>query len=149
MEDNSNDSNHENNLNNNFIKSITQHKKMYEKLDVPKSGIFGQYTYMFKEQYKSDSNKFSYRCQKYNCRIPINITRDELNKIKDINNKKDIKYMIKKDHVCKKDNLEKIEKAENCLSEKELTDKAKDIIKLNPLFFLIKQQKNSMMIKYI
>ena len=61
MEDNSNDSNHENNLNNNFIKRITQHKKMYEKLDVPKSIILGQYTYVFKEQYKSDSNKFSYR----------------------------------------------------------------------------------------
>lgn len=138
MEDNSIDSNHENDLNNNFRKSITQHKKKYEKLDVPKSIIFGQYTYVFKEQFKSDSNKFSYRYQKYNCRIPITITRDELNKIKDTNNKEDTKYMIKKDHVCKKNNLEKIEKADKCLSEKELTDKAKDIIKLNPLFSLIK-----------
>ena len=141
MEDNVIDSNHENNPNNNFIKSISQHKKKYEKLDVPKSKIWGEYTYVFKEQFKSDSNKFSYRCQKYNCHIPITITRDDLNKIKDTNNKEDIKCMIKKARVCKKNNLEKIEKADKCLSEKELTDKAKDIIKLNPLFSRIKQQK--------
>ena len=49
--------------------------------------------------------------------------------------------MIKKGHICKKNNLEIIEKGDKCLSEKELTDKAKDIIKLNPLFSLIKQQK--------
>ena len=41
MEDISIDSNHENNINNNFIKSILQYKKKYEKLDVHKSIILG------------------------------------------------------------------------------------------------------------
>ena len=59
--------------------SITQNTKpqlrVYEKLEVPNSIVIGDYTYVFKEQFKSDKNMLTYRCQKYNCRVPINITK--------------------------------------------------------------------------
>jgi hypothetical protein len=131
--------------------SITQNTKpqlrVYEKLEVPNSIVIGDYTYVFKEQFKSDKNMFTYRCQKYNCRVPINITKQNLNKITDHENKDNIDYIIKKEHICLKDNLIKIEKSDNCSSEEELISKAKNLIKLNPLgtltFHQIKLHENN------
>ena len=43
---------------------------------------------MYKDQSKEDKNVFTYQCQKWDCKIPININRENLNKIKDKDTKK-------------------------------------------------------------
>ena len=114
---------------------------VYQKLGVPGSIVIGDYTYTFKEQQKTDHNIFTYRCQKYSCRVPINITRDNLNKIiNKNNNNNDIEYVLKKEHKCKSENEKKTESINNCDTEEEIIKKAKSIIRLNPLKSLTYQQ---------
>ena len=45
-------------------------------MDISGQLQIGKYKYTFKDQSKSDSNLFTYRCQKWDCRIPININRE-------------------------------------------------------------------------
>ena len=115
------------------IYNKTKNETKYSKLNIPGSIQIGQFTYTFKEQLKSDENKFTYRCKKFICRIPITIDRLNLNKIKNPNNKKEIEYIIKKNHKCDKKDVVQLENAEKCISEEELINKAIGIIKLNPL----------------
>ena len=122
------------------ITNKTKNETKYCKLNVPGSIQIGKYTYTFKEQLKSDENKFSYRCKKFICRIPITIDRLNLNKITNPNNKEEIKYIIKKNHKCDKKDEVKIENPEKCSSEEDLINKAIDIIKLNPLEALTYQK---------
>ena len=110
-----------------------KHKTKYEKLDIPGQIQIGKYKYTFKDQSKADPNLFTYRCQKWECKIPININRENINKINIKNNNENTEYIMKKEHKCKLIDDIKIEKAENCNSEEELTIKAENIIKLNPL----------------
>ena len=55
--------------------------KQYEKLGIPGQIKIGDYTYIYKSQLKSNVDTFTYRCQKWDCRIPINITRENIKKI--------------------------------------------------------------------
>lgn len=102
-------------------------------MDIPGQIQIGKYKYTFKDQSKADANLFTYRCHKWECKIPINITRENINKINNKNNNDNIEYLIKKDHKCKLIDNIKVEKAENCNSEKKLLIKAENLIKLNPL----------------
>ena len=117
------------------INSSTGNKKItnYEKLKVPGSIQIGKYTYIFKEQLKSDPNKFSYRCKKFCCRIPITINRENLKKINDPKNTLEIEYILKKNHKCETSDEKKIEIPDKCSTEEDLLNNAKIIIKQNPL----------------
>ena len=71
-----------------FLKTIEKNKDdntknltNYEKLKVPGMLIIGQYTYIYKDKSKSDENTFFYRYQKSNCRIIIEINRENNKKI--------------------------------------------------------------------
>lgn len=50
---------------------------------------------MYKNQSKAEENLFTYRCQTWNYKIPININRVNLNKIKDKDINKKIEYKKK------------------------------------------------------
>lgn len=105
----------------------------YQRLGVPGSIVIGEHSYTFKEQQKTDKNIFTYRCQKYSCRVPINIDRDNINKIINKNSSDNIEYIIKKEHKCKPKNEKKTKSSINCDIEEEIIKKAKSIIRLNPL----------------
>ena len=53
-----------------------KHKTKYEKLSVPGRIQIGKYKYTYKDQSKADPNIFKYRCQKWDCKIPISINRE-------------------------------------------------------------------------
>ena len=109
-----------------------KHKTKYEMLNIPGQIQIGIYKYTYKDQSKADPNVFTYRCQKWDCKIPISINRENINKINNKNNNDTIEYIMKKEHKCKLlDNI-KVEKIENCDSEKELIIRAENLIKLNP-----------------
>ena len=57
-----------NQSNNSITQNIKPKLRFYQKLGVPKIIVIGDYTYVFKEQFKSDKNMFTYRWQKYICR---------------------------------------------------------------------------------
>lgn len=71
-------------------------KATYQKLGVPGSIVIGEYTYIFKAQQKNDYNIFTYRCQKYSCRVPIKIERDNINKIINKHINDEIEYILKR-----------------------------------------------------
>ena len=64
MDELSIDSIPEDKLNNNLSIKNSKLITKFEKLNVPKSICIGQYTYIFKDQFKSDNNIFSNRCKK-------------------------------------------------------------------------------------
>ena len=131
--------------------NISIHKTKYQLYNVPKSIVIGEYTYVFKDKLKSEPNFYTYRCQKYSCRIPININNNNLDKLQDKDNKEDIKYIIKKEHTCKKDINIITETPDKCSTEDDIIKKAKDIIKLNPLkplsFQKIKLNENNIFLE--
>ena len=92
----------------------------FKKLGVPGSIIIGNHTYTFKEPHKSNIDIFTYRCQKYSCRIPINITRDNINTIINKNPNENIEYTLKKEHKCKMGNTKIVESSNNCDTEEEI-----------------------------
>ena len=89
----------------------------------------GDHNYVYKDQSKADKEKFFYRCQKRECRITIEINKDNLNKLNANDNKSKIKYKQKKEHKCKQEDIEKSEDENKCSSEEVLLLKAKNIIK--------------------
>ena len=69
----------ENNLSNSSI--INNQKKgqnltRYEKLDIPGKIQINNYFYTYKDQSRADKNVFFYRCCKNNCKIIIEINRE-------------------------------------------------------------------------
>ena len=104
----------------------------YGKLNVPGQIKIGEYLYTYKDQFKSDKNMFTYRCHKSNCMIPININLENIDKIKDENNKEPINYIIKKEHKCNSNEIHQ-EDASRCNTETILLKKANEIIRNNPL----------------
>ena len=110
-----------------------KHKTKYEKFNIPGHIQIGKYKYTYKNQSKADPDIFTYRCQKLDCKIPISINRENLNKINNKSIKDTIEYIMKKEHKCILLDNTKVEKIENCDSEKELIKRAENLIKLNPL----------------
>ena len=107
-------------------------KTKYEKLNVPGQIKIGDYLYTFKDQFKSDKNMFTYRCHKSNCVVPININIENINRIKDESNIEPINYIIKKEHKCHLNEIQK-EDSSQCNTETILIKKANEIIRNNPL----------------
>ena len=124
-------------------------KKKYELLGIPGQIRIGKYNYVYKDQSKVDKNLFTYRCQNWNCKILININRENLNKIKDKDKNKNIEYKQKKEHKCTI--IEnKNENTDNCSTDNEMIQKAEKLIKLNPLkplsYHLIKLEENHILL---
>ena len=114
----------------------------YNKLGIPGKIIINKYTYTYKDQSKADKNKFFYRCNKTNCRVIIEITRENLNKIPSANKNEadEIIFQQKAEHKCEKDKYEKREELENCTTEEEMIEKANKIIIKNSLKPIAKLQ---------
>ena len=70
----------------------TKEKTLYEKLGIPGKIKIGKYEYIFKNNFKNDHELFTYRCSKTNCRITINIDKQNLEKILDKENTKQIEF---------------------------------------------------------
>ena len=70
----------------------------YEVECVPQSVTIKGFRYSYKE-YISTTNLYKYRCSNRSCKCFIKITKEELNKIKDQNNKQQIKYTIYNEHT--------------------------------------------------
>jgi hypothetical protein len=116
--------------NDNELASMT----IYNKLKVPGIIKIGDYYYAFKEQLKSNKNLFTYRCRIFKCRVPIHISKDNLEKIENKNNTENIEYTLLKEHKCKVEKDNNIsEIPEKCDTEKQIIKNAKDIILANPL----------------
>ena len=122
------------------IQNKDKNKTKYEILGVPGLIKIGDHNYVYKDQSKADKEKFFYRCQKRECRITIEINKDNLNKLNANDNKSKIEYKQKKEHKCKQEDIEKSEDENKCSSEEVLLLKAKNIIKKNPLKPLSYQQ---------
>ena len=118
----------------------TKNKTKYQQLDIPGSIKIGVYTYIFKDKSKTNNNIFFYRCQKTNCRITIEISRDNIKKIINKNPNTEIIYKQKNEHKCIIIDNQKTEKIEECNTEDEIINKAKSIININPLKSLSYQQ---------
>ena len=65
-------------------------KILSEKLEIPGKIKIGKYEYIFKNNFKNNPELFTYRCSKINCRITINIDKQNLKKIFDRENTKQI-----------------------------------------------------------
>ena len=60
-----------------------EYKTRYEKLGIPGKIQIKNYNYTYKDQSKADKNVFFYRCSKNNCKIIIEIDKENLKKITD------------------------------------------------------------------
>lgn len=120
--------------NNQNKKSKKQKKQTrYKKLGLHLSITIGDYTYVYKNRFKSNPDKFTYRCQTKSCGILINITRKNIEKINNPNNKDKIVYERKKNHKCSLSNDNISEVPKNCITEDEQKKKAKKLKEANPL----------------
>ena len=80
------------------IQNKDKNKTKYEILGVPGLIKIGDHNYVYKDQSKEDKEKFFYRCHKRECRITIEINKDNLNKLNANDNKSKIEYKQKKEH---------------------------------------------------
>ena len=105
----------------------------YQKLKIPGLITIGEYNYIYKDQSKTNPNLFFYRCQRSNCRITIEIDRNNIDKIVKKNTDGEIINKCKKDHKCENINYIKSENIDECSTEGQIKTKAYNIILLNPL----------------
>ena len=68
---------------------MSDNRKVFEKLGVPKNIIIKEYTYTFKKELKNDI--ISYRCIHRKCPSLISISKSEIKKLIDNNENNNIK----------------------------------------------------------
>ena len=105
----------------------------YQKLNIPGLIKIGDYSYVYKDQSKSNPNLFFFRCQKSICRITIEIDRENIDKIVKKNKTGEINYKQKKEHKWVNNNIINSEKIEECSTDDQIYNKAYNIIAINPL----------------
>ena len=137
MEDNINSN--QNKVNIEKSKKEEKGKTKYQQLEIGNIKI-GNYSFVYKDQSKANKNIFFYRCQKSNCRITIEIDRENINKISEQKKNVEIFFKQKKEHKYEIKNQEKKEKVSNCMTEDQIVQKIKLILKEDPLKPLSYQQ---------
>ena len=138
MEDNINSN--QNKVNIEKSKKEEKGKTKYQQLEIPGTIKIGNYSYVYKDQNKAYKNIFFYRCQKSNCRITIEIDRENINKISEQKKNVEIIFKQKKEYKCEIKNQEKTEKVSNYMTEDQIVQKIKLILKEDPLKPLSYQQ---------
>ena len=93
------------NSNQNKVKIEKSKKKKKVKQNINNQKFQGNikienYSYVYQDQYKANKNIFLYRCQKSNCRITIEIDRENINEISEHKKNVEITFKQKKEHKC-------------------------------------------------
>ena len=104
-------------------------KKIAEIFEIPNSILKEGYEMKFKNALVNDN--LSYRCIHIKCGTLLTISKEEVNKLKNKEPNKNIKYTINKEHSCSNTKINKETNTNGCITDIKLYEKAKTIIDMN------------------